>query len=261
MQTYAIKIEYDGTPFHGWQKQTHHASVQATIEAALAKLGEPEADVYGAGRTDTGVHATGQIAHITLAKPWSAFRLSEALNHHLKPAPIAILDAAEVPETFHARFDARERHYLYRILTRRAPLALERARLWRRNYSISADLMQKAAAHLIGNHDFTTFRSSICQAKSPVKTLDEIKVTQFETEFGVETQIRYRARSFLHNQVRSLTGTLEKVGSGAWPPARVGEALAARNRAACGPVCPPDGLYLAAVRYPENPFGKGSATD
>ncbi|QHQ36094.1 tRNA pseudouridine(38-40) synthase TruA [Algicella marina] len=259
MQTYALRIEYDGTPFHGWQRQESHVSVQGAIEAALAKLGEPDATVQGAGRTDAGVHATGQVAHVALQKPWSPFRLSEALNYHLRPAPVAILAAVEVGEEFHARFDAVERRYLYRILSRRAPLALERQRLWRMNYRLDTKAMRAAAAHLVGKHDFTTFRSSICQAKSPVKTLDEVSVTELETEYGWETQLRFRARSFLHNQVRSLTGTLERVGAGAWPPDQVASALAAKDRAACGPVCPPDGLYLTDVLYPSNPFAPASA--
>lgn len=254
MQTYALKIEYDGTPFHGWQRQTHLPSVQEAIEAALAKLGEQEALVYGAGRTDAGVHAMGQVAHVALAKPWTGFRLTEALNHHLKPAPVAILAAAPTTESFHARFDARERRYLYRILTRRAPLALVRDRVWRRNYPLDLAAMQSAANHLIGQHDFTTFRSSICQAKSPVKTLDAAEISQIETEFGTETHLVFRARSFLHNQVRSFVGTLERVGAGAWQPDRVAEALAAENRAACGPVCPPSGLYLTNISYPKDPF-------
>ncbi|MEL6316383.1 MAG: tRNA pseudouridine(38-40) synthase TruA [Pseudomonadota bacterium] len=249
MPRYKLTLEYDGTPFVGWQRQENGPSVQAALEAALARLGEA-AGVTGAGRTDAGVHALGQVAHADLARDWDGFRLAEALNHHLRPAPIAVLSAAAADPDFHARFDAVERRYLYRIALRRAPLALEARRAWRIGRPLDAAAMRAAAAHLIGRHDFTTFRSTQCQARSPVKTLDALEVTTLEGPSGPEVRIAARARSFLHNQVRSLVGTLERVGAGKWPPERAAEALAPRDRAACGPVAPPDGLHLVAVAYP-----------
>ena len=246
MQRYRLTLEYHGGPFVGWQRQENGPSVQGAIEAALARLGEGAA-VTGAGRTDAGVHAMGQVAHVDLARDWEPFRLSEALNHHLRPAPVAVLEAARVPEGFHARFSAVRRHYLYRIFCRRAPLALQAGLAWRVGYALDLDAIRAGAAALVGRHDFTTFRSAQCQAASPLKTLDEIRI---ERE-GDEIRFRLHARSFLHNQVRSIVGTLERVGAGRWPAGRVAEALAARDRAACGPVAPPDGLFLARVDYPD----------
>ncbi|MBE0413343.1 tRNA pseudouridine(38-40) synthase TruA [Yoonia sp.] len=255
MPRYALLVEYDGAPFSGWQRQTSQPSVQAAIETALARL-EPRAhSIAAAGRTDAGVHALGQVAHCDLTRDWDPFRLSEALNYHLKPAPVAILACARVADDWHARFDAVERQYLFRLISRRAPLTSEAGQLWRVNHDLDADAMQAAAARLVGHHDFTTFRSSICQAKSPVKTLDELRVEVVARPIGTEYRFHVRARSFLHNQVRSFVGTLERVGAGAWTPDDVTAALNARDRAACGPVSPPMGLYLAAVRYPVMPFG------
>ncbi len=249
MPRWKLTLEYHGGPFRGWQRQEDLPSVQGAVEAALRRL-EPDAPgIVGAGRTDAGVHATGQVAHCDLARDWDPFRLAEALNHHLRPDPVAVLSAERAADDFHARFDAIERRYLYRVVTRRAPLTIERGLAWRVPYPLDAGAMQEAAAHLVGNHDFTTFRSSICQAKSPVKTLDALDV---KAE-GDEVFFEVRARSFLHNQVRSFVGTLERVGAGKWRPERVAEALAARDRAACGPVAPPDGLYLEAVRYYPTP--------
>lgn len=246
MQRYKLTIEYHGGPFVGWQRQENGPSVQGAIEAALGKLGE-ETTITGAGRTDTGVHALGQIAHADLTRDWEPFRLMEALNFHLKPDPVAILDIEPAGDDFHARFSAIERRYLYRIVNRRAPLAVEKGLAWRLAHPLDAQAMRAAAAHLIGRHDFTTFRSSQCQAQSPVKTLDELSV---ET-VGEDIRLHVRARSFLHNQVRSFVGTLERVGAGKWAPEDVKRALEARDRAACGPVAPPQGLYLAEVRYPQ----------
>jgi tRNA pseudouridine38-40 synthase len=257
MPRYALKIEYDGRPFAGWQAQADQPSVQQAVETALARLDRNFADgarIAAAGRTDAGVHATGQVAHADLARDWDCFRLGEALNFHLKPAPVAILDVARVDDDFHARFSATERRYLFRLVARRAPLTHSRGRVWQVLNPLDIEAMREAAAHLIGLHDFTTFRSSICQAKSPVKTLDEITITEHPIPHGVEYRFALRARSFLHNQVRSIVGTLERVGAGSWSPGRVGEALAARDRAACGPVCPPQGLYLTGVGYPREPF-------
>jgi len=255
MPRYALLIEYHGGPFAGWQRQASQPSVQAAIEAALARLEPDVGSIAAAGRTDAGVHATGQVAHCDLQKDWDPFRLAEALNWHLKPQPVAILAAARVTEDFHARFTATERRYLYRLIARRAPLTVEAGLAWRVLRPLDADAMRAAAAHLIGHHDFTTFRSTLCQSKSPVKTLDEITIEEVEIPQGREYRFRLRARSFLHNQVRSIVGTLERAGAGAWSPVDVQAALAARDRAACGPVAPPDGLYLTGVAYAEDPFG------
>ncbi len=247
MPRYKLTIEYDGGPFSGWQRQSDRPSVQQALEEALRKL-DPEAPgIVGAGRTDAGVHALGQVAHCDLARDWEPFQLSEALNWHLKPAPVAVLAAERVADDFHARFGAVERRYLYRIAIRRAPLALDRGRAWRLGRPLDVPAMREAAGHLIGKHDFTTFRSAGCQAKSPVKTLDRLDISEADGEVRFEVV----ARSFLHNQVRSFVGTLERVGSGKWAPADVATALAARDRSACGPVAPPQGLYLERVVYPE----------
>jgi tRNA pseudouridine38-40 synthase len=254
MPRYALRIEYDGQPYVGWQWQAAHPSVQATLEAAIARIAPEAPPVTGAGRTDRGVHGLGQVAHVDIARPWDPFRLQAAINAHLRPAPIAVVAAAEVGEAFHARFSAVERAYLYRVVARRAPLVHDRGRAWRVGHDLDLAAMRAGAAALLGTHDFTTFRSSICQARSPVRTMDAVDVDAHDVPGGREYRFRLRARSFLHNQVRGIVGTLERVGAGAWEPERVGTALAARNRAACGPVCPPDGLYLVAVRYPEDPF-------
>jgi tRNA pseudouridine38-40 synthase len=254
MPRYALKIEYDGVPFAGWQRQNNHPSVQGAIEAALAKIQPGEHNIAAAGRTDAGVHATAQVAHVDLIRDWDPFRLAGAINHHLKPAPIAIVDLARVDDDFHARFSARERRYFFRLVCRRAPVVHDRGKVWQVLAPVDVEAMRAGAAHLIGHHDFTTFRSSLCQAKSPMKTMDEIRIETVATTQGQEINFHLRARSFLHNQVRSIVGTLERVGSGGWAPERVGEALAARDRAACGPVCPPQGLYLSGVGYPEDPF-------
>lgn len=254
MPRYALKIEYNGRPFNGWQRQDDQPTVQGTIEAALRKL-EPQFDtIAAAGRTDAGVHATQQVAHCDMARDWTPFRLSEALNYHLKPHPIAIVDAAKVAGEWHARFGALERQYLFRLVSRRAPMSLEGGLVWRVKHKLDLDAMREAAKHLIGLHDFTTFRSTYCQAKSPVKTLDVLDIDQHETSHGEEFRFRLKARSFLHNQVRSFVGSLEKVGAGHWAPDRMRDALEAKDRSACGPVCPPHGLYLAGVTYSEDPF-------
>lgn len=254
MPRYALKVEYHGAPFVGWQRQANQPSVQGTIEAALAKL-EPRAHaIAAAGRTDAGVHALAQVAHCDLQKDWSPFRLSEALNYHLKPDPVAITDCAQVDDDWHARFSALERRYFFRLLMRRAPATHEKGLVWQVSQRLDTEAMRDGAAQLIGHHDFTTFRSTICQAKSPVKTLDALEISESEGLSGPEIHFHLRARSFLHNQVRSFVGTLERVGAGAWAPEDVKTALDARNRAACGPVCPPHGLYLAGVEYPKAPF-------
>jgi tRNA pseudouridine38-40 synthase len=255
MPRYALKIEYHGGPFAGWQRQSGQPSVQAALEAALARLGAAAPAVAAAGRTDAGVHATGQVAHCDLARDWDPFRLSEALNHHLRPLPVAVLAAARVDNAFHARFSARERRYTFRLVSRRAPMTHLAGLVWQVRQPLALAPMQAAAAHLLGRHDFTTFRAAGCQAASPVKTLDELRIEQAPCPGGTEFRFHLRARSFLHNQVRSIVGTLERVGAGAWAPDDVARALAARERAACGPVCPPEGLYLTGVSYDSDPFG------
>ncbi len=255
MPRFALKIEYDGAPFAGWQRQADQPSVQGAVEAALGKLEQGVPSIAAAGRTDAGVHALGQVAHCDLAKDWEPFRLTEALNYHLKPAPVAVVACARVSGEFHARFSACERRYLFRLVSRRAPLVHDRGQAWRVAHALDAEAMRAGAERLIGRHDFTTFRSVQCQADSPVKTLDALEVETRPYPGGTEFRFHVRARSFLHNQVRSFVGTLERVGAGAWSPDDVTAALEARERAACGPVCPPDGLYLAGVGYPDDPFG------
>ncbi|NIZ61796.1 tRNA pseudouridine(38-40) synthase TruA [Sedimentitalea sp. CY04] len=254
MPRYAFKVEYQGAPFAGWQRQKDQPSVQGAIEHALAKLEPGPHTIAAAGRTDAGVHALGQVAHCDLTRDWDPFRLSEALNYHLKPAPVAIVACVHVADDWHARFSALERQYLFRILTRRAPITHELGQVWHLKNDLDVPAMQEAADRLIGRHDFTTFRSTICQAESPVKTLDELRVERVDGFSGPEIHFHVRARSFLHNQVRSFVGTLERVGAGSWSPRDVSDALAACDRAACGPVCPGHGLYLARVIYPEAVF-------
>jgi tRNA pseudouridine38-40 synthase len=245
MPRYKLIIEYDGTPFVGWQVQDNGPSIAAAIEAAFAKFSGEATKVFGAGRTDAGVHALGQVAHVDLGKDWDVDTIRDALNAHLRPAPIAILRAEQVAPDFDARFSARERHYLYRIANRRADLALERDRAWRIAKPLDSEAMHEAAQRLVGKHDFTTFRSAECQAKSPVKTLDALDVVRA----GEEIRITASARSFLHHQVRSMVGSLALVGEGKWSADELAAALAARDRAACGPVAPACGLYLVRVEY------------
>ncbi|GAA6190180.1 tRNA pseudouridine(38-40) synthase TruA [Phaeobacter sp. NW0010-22] len=254
MPRFALKVEYHGAPFVGWQRQKEHVSVQGTIESALAKLEPGPHTVAAAGRTDAGVHGLGQVAHCDMTRDWDPFRLSEALNYHLKPNPIAIVACSRVDDDWHARFSALERQYLFRILTRRAPATHDKGQVWQVSNPLNVQEMQRAADMLLGKHDFTTFRSTICQALSPIKTLDELRVEQVDGFAGTEVHFHVRARSFLHNQVRSFVGTLERVGAGSWTPEDVREALEAKERAACGPVCPPQGLYLAGVVYSQDPF-------
>lgn len=247
MPRFCIDVEYDGSPYAGWQRQAGQPSVQEAIEKAIAAFSGEEVTLRGAGRTDAGVHALGQVAHFDLSRERKADTVRDALNAHLGMAGemISILGAAAVPDDFDARFSAKGRHYLYRILNRRSPPALDRGKVWHVARKLDAEAMHEAAQRLVGQHDFTTFRSVQCQAKSPVKTLDRLEVSRL----GEEIEIRASARSFLHNQVRSLVGTLKKVGEGAWTAADVQAALEARDRAACGPVAPPEGLYLARVDY------------
>jgi len=245
MPRYRITVEYDGTPFVGWQVQADGRSVQGALQDALLAFCGEASSVRGAGRTDAGVHASGQVAHFDLGKSWEPQRVRDALNFHLKPAPVVVVDCAEAAPDFDARFSATGRHYLYRILARRAPPALTRDRVWWLPIALDLPAMQEGARALVGRHDFTTFRAAGCQARSPLRTLDRLDVTAE----GDEIRVVAVARSFLHSQVRSMVGSLKLVGEGRWTPADVARALAARDRAACGPVAPPQGLYLTRVDY------------
>ena len=245
MPRYRMLVEYDGDPYRGFQAQAVLPTVQTAIERAVEAFSGERVTLHGAGRTDTGVHALGQVVHIDLARDWPAATVREAINAHLGREPIAILAAELAEPDFHARFSATGRRYLYRILNRRAPPALERGRVWHIKKPIDAEAMHHAAQALVGLHDFTTFRDAACQAKSPVKTLDVVEVSRE----GEEVRLRFAARSFLHRQVRSITGTLAEVGAGRWSADDVKAALEARSRDACGPVAPAQGLYLAAVEY------------
>lgn len=248
MPRYRITIEYDGTPFVGWQTQAVGVSVQGALADAIRKFSGETAVVRGAGRTDAGVHALGQVAHFDLDKAWDPFRVREAVNFHLKPLPIAVRDCDRAGDGFDARFSATARHYLYRILARRAPPALDRNRVWWLTTDLDAEAMHTAAQLLVGHHDFTTFRASQCQAKSPMKTLGRLDVSRHDEEIRIEAS----ARSFLHNQVRSMAGSLKLVGEGTWQASDLAQALAARDRAACGAVAPSSGLYLVRVDYETN---------
>jgi len=251
MPRYKLTIEYDGGPFVGWQRQTNGRSVQQAIEEALFRLTGETVTIRGAGRTDSGVHALGQAAHFDLDRDWPGDTLRDGLNAHLRPEPVAVLSAEPTAPGFDARFTAVRRHYRYRIVTRRAPLALERGRAWQLSTRLDAVAMHRAALRLLGTHDFTTFRSTECQAKSPVRTLEELEVLSHGDEIAVTAS----ARSFLHNQVRSIVGSLKLAGEGKWNPDDMTRALEARDRAASGPVAPPEGLYLVRVDYPGGTLG------
>lgn len=245
MPRYRLAIEYDGGPFHGFQSQTTGPTVQDAIEAAVKAFCGEEARIAAAGRTDTGVHASGQVIHVDLIRDWEARVVRDALNAHLVPAPISVLSAEKAADDFHARFSAQGRRYLYRILNRPGPPALERGRVWHVKRVLDAEAMSAAAAHLVGQHDFTTFRDANCQAKSPVKTLDTAGVFRE----GEEVRLAFAARSFLHRQVRSMAGSLAEVGLGRWTPDDFKAALEAADRARCGPVAPAQGLCLVGVDY------------
>jgi tRNA pseudouridine38-40 synthase len=242
---YKLTIEYDGTPFAGWQIQADQPSVQGVLTAAVEALSGEKANVQGAGRTDAGVHARGQVAHVDFAKEWDPDTVRDALNAHLRPHPVAVLAAERTADDFNARTSATKRHYLYRIINRRADLTVDAGHAWRVPRPLDVAAMHAAAQRLIGKHDFTTFRSTECQAKSPLKTLDRLDVERD----GDTIDVRASARSFLHSQVRSMVGSLAAVGEGKWSADDLAKALAARDRAACGQVAPPDGLYLMRVDY------------
>lgn len=246
MPRYRITIEYDGTSFVGWQRQARGLSIQGLLEDAIGKFAHEAVSVRGAGRTDAGVHALGQVAHFDLSKEWSPGRVRDAMNFHLRPNAVGVVACSEVDAEFDARFSAIKRHYKYRLLTRRAPPILDRNRVWWTMQNLDAQTMHEAAQALVGRHDFTTFRAAQCQAASPVKTLDVFDVSRD----GDEIVCKVSARSFLHHQVRSMVGSLKLVGEGKWRPEELAAALAARNREACGPVAPASGLYLVAVDYP-----------
>jgi tRNA pseudouridine38-40 synthase len=244
---YRLTIEYDGTPYAGWQRQDNGPSVQQVLEEAVAAFSGEPATLFGAGRTDAGVHALAQVAHLDLGRAWPAETVREALNAHLRPHPVTVLAVAAVPDGFDARFSARGRRYEYRIVDRRPPLALDRERAWHVKRSLDAAAMHAAAQRLLGHHDFTTFRAAGCQARSPMKTLDRLDVARE----GEAVVVRAGARSFLHSQVRSMVGSLRMVGDGRWSADDLAAALAACDRTACGPVAPPHGLYLVGVDYPD----------
>jgi tRNA pseudouridine38-40 synthase len=245
MPRYKLTIEYDGRPFVGWQVQDNGPTVQGVLLAAVEAFSGEKTSVQGAGRTDAGVHALGQVGHVDLSKDWDADTVRDALNAHLRPNPVAIISAEQVERTFDARFSAVKRHYLYRIINRRADLTFERGRAWRVAKPLNSAAMHAAAQRLIGQHDFTTFRHAECQAKSPVKTLDQLDVHRMRDDIRIVVS----ARSFLHTQVRSMVGALALVGEGKWSADDVSAALAKRDRTACAPVAPPDGLYLTSVDY------------
>ena len=245
MTRYKLTLEYDGSPFCGWQRQANEPSVQAVIEDAAARIAGEAITLWGAGRTDSGVHALGQVAHFDMNKPISADRMRDALNYHMKPQPVAVLRAEIVDEDFHSRFSATARHYIYRIIDRRADLTFDKLRAWRAIQPIDAQAMHQAAQHLVGYHDFTTFRDSQCQAETPVKTLSAIAVSRH----GEEVRINVSAPSFLHRQVRSIVGSLMEVGRGKQDERWIAQILQARERAQCGQVAPADGLYLSQVDY------------
>jgi tRNA pseudouridine38-40 synthase len=246
MPRYKLTIEYDGQGFYGWQLQAQSISVQGVLEQALQHIHSTYCHVYGAGRTDAGVHALEQVAHVDLPKEWDPFVLRNAINGNLRPHKVSVLEAELVSDEFHARFSAVKRRYLFRISNRRAPPAIDHGKVWHVPVDLDTDKMHEAAQFLVGNHDFTTFRSSDCQAKSPVKTLDVLTVARY----GEDIEVRAEARSFLHHQVRSMVGSLKAVGDGKWTPWQMKKALEARDRSACAAVAPPQGLYLVDTSAP-----------
>lgn len=246
MPRYKLTIEYDGTPFAGWQRQDNAPTVQGTLEQAILKMTGETVKVFGAGRTDAGVHARGQVAHMDLSKDWSVERLLGGLNHHIRPNPVSVLSVEAVSDEFHSRFSAERRYYVYRLINRRSSPVLDRHRAWHVSRPLDAEAMHAGAQYLVGLHDFTTYRSVHCQSASALKTLDVLDVERR----GEIIEVRTNARSYLHNQVRSMVGSLKMVGEGRWKPEDMSKALAACSRSACGMVAPPWGLYLTQVDYP-----------
>ena len=246
MARFKLVLEYNGTPFSGWQVQPTRLSVQGVLEDAIERFSGERVTTQAAGRTDAGVHALGQVAHFDLSRAWDPFRVREALNYHLRPHPVAVISAEAVDESFEARFSATARHYEYRILNRRAPAVIERNHVWHLPMPLEAEPMHEAAQGILGLHDFTTFRAAECQAKSPLRTLDRLDVRRE----GEHIVVVASARSFLHHQVRSLVGSLKLVGEGKWRPERLREVLDARDRRQCGAMAPSSGLYLTGVDYP-----------
>lgn len=245
MTRYKLTIEYDGTGYVGWQRQDNGPSVQQAIETAVTRYCGETPTLHAAGRTDAGVHALGQVAHVDIARGDPARKVRDALNAHLRDEAVAIVEVEEVSEDFHARFSARERSYVYRIVNRRAKLVLDAGRAWWVAKPLDAEAMHAAAQELVGHHDFSSFRASECQAQSPIKTLDELAVSRR----GDVVEIYARARSFLHHQIRNFAGTLALAGEGKWTPADVRAVLEARDRSKAGPTAPPQGLYFLRVEY------------
>ncbi|MGH6880310.1 tRNA pseudouridine(38-40) synthase TruA [Hypericibacter sp.] len=245
MTRYKLTLEYDGGPFVGWQRQSNGLSVQEALEEAIFAFCGERPNLFAAGRTDAGVHARGQVAHVDLQREADSDTVRKAINFHVKPHPVSVLAVEPVDDEFHARFSAKWRAYRYDLLNRRSPLTIDRGHVWLVNAALDVEAMAAGARHLLGHHDFTSFRSSICQAASPMKTLDVLEIQRN----GETIEIRARARSFLHHQVRNMVGTLKLVGEGKWTPDDVAKALAAKDRSAAGPTAPPDGLYLMEVGY------------
>ena len=246
MKRYKIKIEYDGVPFVGWQKQENGLSIQGCLEQAINNIFEEDVTIYGAGRTDSGVHAMGQVAHFDIInKYFETYVIKNAINDHLRPHPISILNVEEVDQSFHARFNAVQRKYLYRVINRKSPLTIEKGRAWHVHKQLNIEKMQKCSLLLKGKHEFTTFRSANCQSDSPIKTLDEVKISKS----GENIYFGFVAKSYLHHQIRSLVGSIKLVGEETWTIEHLENALKARDRTMCGALAPPDGLYFMEVKY------------
>jgi len=245
MQRWKLTIEYKGCIFNGWQSQKDLTGVQDYIQTAIYDFSNEKIKIYGAGRTDSGVHALGQVAHFDLKKETNSNEIREALNNYLRPNPVSIIKVEKKSEDFHARFSAKLRHYEYRIINRRQPLTIDKGLFWRIGRPLDVDKMKHATQHLVGNHDFTTFRSVNCQSKSPLRSLDKIKISKEDDRI----YFLFEAKSFLHNQIRSIVGSLKLVGEGKWKPKKIKEILDARNRKDCGPIAPPEGLYFQSVDY------------
>lgn len=246
MPRYKLIIEYDGTDYHGWQRQQDLPTIQGEVEKAAQRLCGGPLTLHCSGRTDTGVHALGQVAHVDFPRYYAPFKIRDAINFYLKPHPIAVLRVEEVDDTFHARFSTQERSYVYRIINRYAPLTVEKGRAWQIPKKLDVEAMHDAAQVLVGHHDFTTFRAAECQARSPMKTLDELNVTQIDED---NIRIFARSRSFLHHQVRNMVGSLKLVGNGTWTKDDLARALEAKDRTKGGPTAPPGGLYLYQIKY------------